>query len=87
MTGIAGHKQPGKWDIRRVRGGDLFRAMRKVPDRTIGRCRHEGCIWAPVGDSPHNISRELMRHTRKSGHPTQLVTVEDVRYLKAAEAT
>lgn len=74
-------REPGRWIVRRIRGGDLIRAMRKVPGRTRGRCLREGCGWSPAGTTPHNIGRELMRHTRKTGHQTQLVTMEDVRYL------
>lgn len=86
MSGPSG-REPGRWIVRRIRGGDLIRAVRKVPGRTRGRCIREDCDWpGPAGSTPHNISRELMRHTRRTGHQTQFVTVEDVRYVRPREA-
>jgi hypothetical protein len=53
------------------------------PGKTRGRCLREGCAWpGPVGTTPHNISRELMRHTRKTGHRTRFIPVEIVDYAK-----
>lgn len=83
MSGPAG-RYPGRWVIRRIRGGDLFRAVRTPLGKFHGRCLDSACGWpGPSGSTPHNISRELMRHTRKTGHRTFLATVEHVVYLPA----
>jgi hypothetical protein len=80
VSGPAG-REPGRWDIRRIRGGDLIRAVRKVPGKTRGRCLD--CDWpVPPSTTPHNVSRALMRHTRQTGHRTRFATVEIVEYRR-----
>ena len=87
MSGPSG-RYPGRWDIRRIRGGDLIRAVRKAPGKTRGKCLDPACDWpGPAGMTLHNISRELMRHTRRTGHRTRLATVEIVEYRPAGEAS
>lgn len=88
MSGPTG-RYPGQWDVRRVRGGDLLRAVRKVPGKARGMCTDPECSWpGPVGTTPHNISRECMRHTRKTGHRTRFAVVEVVEYrADAAQRT
>lgn len=85
MSGPAG-RTPGKWVIRKIRGGDLFRAVRVPPGKVRGRCLVRDCGWpGPAGTTPHNISRELMRHTRRTGHQTSIVTVQHVVYVRPRE--
>lgn len=80
MSGPAG-RYPGRWIVKRIRGGDLYRAVRTVPGKARGRCMDGDCGWpGPVGTTVHNIGRELMRHTRKTGHVTRIATVEVVEY-------
>lgn len=80
MSGPAG-REPGKWDIRLVRSGDLFRAVRTIPGKTRGGCTDPECGWpVPSGVTPHNLSRDLMRHSRRTGHRTWIVTTEHVVY-------
>lgn len=84
MSGPAG-QAPGRWVVRRIRGGDLDRAVRTVPGKSGGRCTDPRCDWpGPAGITPHNISRELMRHTRKTGHRTRFAVLEVVEYRPAS---
>lgn len=86
MSGPAGQR-PGQWVVKLIRGGDLYRAVRSVPGKTSGKCTSPDCGWpGPAGTTPHNISRELMRHTRKTGHRTRFATVEVVEYRPAARS-
>lgn len=83
MSGRTG-QAPGTWDVRRIRSGDLIRAVLKVPGKTRGRCLEPDCGWpGPAGDTPHNVSRELMRHTRATGHPTRMAVTEVTEYRLA----
>ena len=80
MSGPAG-RTPGQWVVRPVRGGDMLRAVCAPEGKSRGRCTDPDCGWpGPAGTTPHNISRELMRHARKTGHRTRLVTLEIVEY-------
>jgi hypothetical protein len=80
VSGPAG-REPGRKVIRRIRGGDLLRVMWKPPGKAQGRCL--ACDLAPVGTTQHNLSRELMRHTRRTGHVTRFAAVEVVEYRPA----
>lgn len=71
---------PARKKAVRIRGGDLIRVMWKAPGRSQGRCTDSECGWTPVGTAPNNISRECLRHTRKTGHVTRFATVEVVEY-------
>lgn len=83
MSGPAG-QHPGRWVVKLIRGGDLLRAVCTPEGKSRGRCTDPACEWpGPAGTGPHNISRELMRHARKTGHRTRFVTVEVVEYRPA----
>lgn len=79
MSGPSG-RHPGRKIARLTRAGDLIRVMWKVPGKARGRCLDPECGWSPAGVTPHNISRECMRHTRRTGHRTRFATVEVVEY-------
>lgn len=83
MSGPAG-RFPGKWVTRRMRGGDLLRAVAVLPGRAKGACREPGCEWpGPSGVTPHNIGRALFRHTRATGHVTRMAVTEVTEYRLA----
>lgn len=72
-------ERPGK-TAKIIRGGDLIRVMWKVPGKAAGRCLDTDCTWAPAGQTPLNIGRECMKHTRKTGHVTRFAVLEIVEY-------
>jgi hypothetical protein len=80
VSGPAG-QAPGSKIAKLIRAGDLIRIMWHPPGKSRGRCLDPECTWpGPVGTTPHNISRECMRHTRKTGHGTRFATLELAEY-------
>lgn len=66
--------------MRKIRGGDLDRAVIIPLGKFRGRCTDQDCGWEPVGTTPHNLGRELARHARRTRHRTRLTVVEITEY-------
>lgn len=62
-----------------IRLGDLTRIMWKVKEKTRGVCLQQ-CGWSTEGVEYPNACREARKHTRETGHPTRVASVEIIEY-------